>query len=89
MVRLRCAFSGSVQGVGFRATTASLAGRFLISGWVRNEPDGRVTCEAQGELAEIQAFISTLRDRMRHNIHATESQSIPVLEGELDFRINR
>lgn len=89
MVRQRSVFSGSVQGVGFRATTASIATGFHITGWVRNDPDGRVTCEAQGDAGDIEAFFGAVKDRMARNIRASESMDLPIAQGEQGFRISR
>ena len=47
-MRLSCAFSGRVQGVGFRWTMQRLALEAGVTGWAANEPDGTVTCELQG-----------------------------------------
>ncbi|GAW98364.1 acylphosphatase [Secundilactobacillus mixtipabuli] len=52
---------GRVQGVGFRWTTARLANRLHVVGWVRNERDGSVTVRAQAEDASLSAFIQALK----------------------------
>lgn len=57
-------YSGHVQGVGFRATAASVARRYAVSGWVRNLPDRRVELLAEGEAGEVQAFLAAVRERM-------------------------
>ncbi len=41
---------GRVQGVGFRWTTADLANRMHVVGWVKNELDGSVTVRATSDL---------------------------------------
>ena len=41
-LRLDALVSGWVQGVGFRIFVARIAGQLGLTGWVRNEPDGRV-----------------------------------------------
>src|SRR5436305_2010059 len=58
-------YSGRVQGVGFRATAASVARRHPeVRGWVRNLPDGRVELLADGPAAAVEAFLADVRDRM-------------------------
>ena len=48
-VRKRIIFRGRVQGVGFRWRTRHAADAFHLTGWVRNEDDGSVTLEVQGD----------------------------------------
>lgn len=48
---------GLVQGVFFRASTEEQAASLKISGLVRNEPDGSVYIEAEGEEAALEEFI--------------------------------
>jgi acylphosphatase len=58
-------YGGRVQGVGFRATAASVARRHpAIRGWVRNLPDGRVELLADGPAEAIESFLADVRDRM-------------------------
>lgn len=57
-------YSGRVQGVGFRATCRSIARAFDVSGWVKNEHDGTVTLEAQGEREELVAFTQEVEVRL-------------------------
>ncbi|MCH5463415.1 acylphosphatase [Lactobacillus sp. LC28-10] len=52
---------GRVQGVGFRWTTARLANRLNVVGWVRNERDGSVTVRAQADETSLEAFIEALK----------------------------
>jgi acylphosphatase len=56
-------YSGRVQGVGFRYTTQSIAHRYAVSGYVRNEPDGRVELVAEGQPHELDAFLGEVRER--------------------------
>lgn len=62
-VRLALVFDGTVQGVGFRWTTQSLANEAGIAGWVRNEPNGTVTAEMQGTGHAICQVLASLRDQ--------------------------
>ncbi len=57
-------FTGQVQGVGFRWTTCRVALRSRVAGWVRNEPNGAVRCVAEGETAELDAFVKGIQDAM-------------------------
>ena len=62
--RYEIRFTGRVQGVGFRYTTCRVAGRFEVTGWVCNEPDGSVRCVAEGEVEELERFVDAVKDAM-------------------------
>ena len=49
--------TGRVQGVNYRATAARVARRHGLAGWVRNEPDGSVLLDIEGDPAAISAFL--------------------------------
>lgn len=49
--------SGKVQGVFFRASTKDKADEIGVKGFVRNEPDGGVYIEAEGEEENLKQFI--------------------------------
>jgi acylphosphatase len=49
---------GHVQGVNFRRDTAGVARQLGLTGFVRNEPDGSVTIEAEGD---PQALVELVR----------------------------
>ncbi len=51
---------GRVQGVNFRYHAQITASKFNIHGFVRNEYDGSVYIEAEGEDADINNFIRYL-----------------------------
>lgn len=61
-------YDGRVQGVGFRATTRSLASSYAVSGTVRNMPDGRVEVDTWGEPEELDRFHSAIVSEFRPNI---------------------
>jgi acylphosphatase len=48
---------GQVQGVFFRASTKEKADELGVTGLVRNEPDGSVHVEAEGEGKSLETFI--------------------------------
>jgi acylphosphatase len=49
--------SGRVQGVFYRASTHDEAQRLGLKGFVRNEPDGSVYIEAEGDEAVLNALV--------------------------------
>lgn len=49
--------TGLVQGVYFRASTKEMADTLNILGFVRNEPDGGVYIEAEGEGDNLKRFV--------------------------------
>lgn len=70
-------FSGDVQGVGFRYTACRVAGGYVVTGYVRNLPDGRVECVVEGESDQVEAFLADLRRNMRDYIHGHTQQTMP------------
>ena len=55
-------YSGRVQGVGFRFAARQVAMGFEAVGTVRNLEDGRVELTAEGQQAELEAFLAGIRD---------------------------
>jgi acylphosphatase len=89
-VRYRVSYHGRVQGVGFRATARAVAGDFVVSGFVRNEPDGSVTLEAQGIQPEVDRFLAAVLDRLGRYIAGRDTTPIqPVLAPQDGFIIER
>ena len=68
MIRQTVHFSGRVQGVGFRYTTANVARRFTVAGYVQNLPDGRVRVVVESESSEVAAFLDAVRERMSRHV---------------------
>lgn len=71
-------FVGHVQGVGFRATTASLARRHAVRGFVRNLDDGSVEVAVEGDTAQIDAFVQALRSVFDRHIRDTRERTLPA-----------
>lgn len=86
-VRREVVYTGRVQGVGFRATARSVAAGFAVTGWVRNEADGSVRLQVQGEPAEVERCLAGIRERLRHRINHEDGFEVPVVDGEQRFEI--
>ena len=67
-----------MQGVWFRASTSDEARRLGLRGFVRNEPDGSVYAEVEGEENEINEFVKWC------HIGSEQSsvEKVNVVEGE-------
>jgi acylphosphatase len=89
LAAFRICYSGRVQGVGFRATTAGLAQRFSVTGWVRNLPDGRVELWVEGEDNEVKRFLETIRNYWKNYIRDEEMEPQAVSGQFEDFGIRR
>ena len=50
--------TGRVQGVSYRAATASEARRLGVVGWVRNRSDGSVELEVEGADERVASLLS-------------------------------
>jgi acylphosphatase len=88
MIRSQTRFTGQVQGVGFRYTTRAIADRHPVTGWVRNEPDGSVTVEAQAASDDdLEAFLQDLRSRLGQHIADAHSTPLAPAPGETGFDI--
>ena len=84
LVRREIHFSGRVQGVGFRYTTQRLAAQHSVTGYVRNEADGRVRLVVEGPSTEVAGFVRAVQTQMEGNI-----QSVQTLDGEFQNEFNR
>ena len=71
-------YAGTVQGVGFRYTVRSLAGRFGVTGFVRNLPDGRVHLVVEGAAGEIDAFLDEIKAEMTTYIRDVQETIRPA-----------
>ena len=86
MIRRHIVLRGRVQGVGLRWRALHAAQRFGCTGWVRNEWDGSVTLELQGEEEQIDRVILAVEAGSYVRIENMESRTLPVIEGERGFR---
>ena len=86
MVRKHIVFYGSVQGVGFRYRARHAADLFGCTGWVKNEWDGSVSMEIQGEEERIDQVILAIEKGTYVRIENMSVKSIPLEEYEYSFR---
>jgi acylphosphatase len=57
MKHINIKVSGKVQGVFFRASTKAVADQMGIKGLVKNEKDGSVYIEAEGDEISLSMFL--------------------------------
>jgi acylphosphatase len=77
-------FSGRVQGVGFRYAVMQVAKGFEVAGFVTNLPDGRVLVEAEGGMAELEAFAAAIEQSMEgyiRKVDRSHRERTPQFEG--------
>ena len=77
-----------MQQVGFRYTAYYLARRLGLTGWVRNNTDGSVLMEAQGEAAKLRQFLIRLKSQPQIHIAKAVIEEISPLPGERQFRVS-
>lgn len=77
--------AGSVQGVGFRFTAQSVAKRYDLTGFVRNNHDGKVELLIQGQPEDIEDCLRDLQETFA--ISDFESENIAPDPSYIDFRI--
>lgn len=87
MVRKHITFYGEVQGVGFRWRARQEAKFCGCTGFVRNNWDGSVTMEIQGEESQIDQVIMALEEGRYIQIQNMDSRTIPVNENEREFTV--
>ena len=86
MVRKHIIFYGSVQGVGFRWRARNAAEHFSCTGWAKNEWDGSVSMEIQGEEDDIDRVIFAIEKGTFVRIDNMDVKMLPVVEREYGFR---
>lgn len=81
--------SGKVQGVSFRAYAKQEADDIGLAGLIRNEPNGTVYIEVEGEEDDVKKFIEWCRDGSEHaRVEKMEVKRQPLRDME-GFRIER
>lgn len=88
-IRRRVLFHGRVQGVGFRYTTASIARRHPVVGFVRNLPDGSVELVAEADPSVLDQFFADIASEFAGNIRQQQMQEAARDEPFVRFEIRR
>lgn len=70
---------GKVQGVFFRSYAKNEAEELSIKGFVKNEIDGSVYMESEGERPDLEEFI----ERLRRPPKSAKVERVDVEEGEI------
>jgi acylphosphatase len=90
MRRIHAIVSGRVQGVSYRASTASEARRLGVVGWVRNRPDGTVELEAEGPEETISQLLAwCAQGPPSAAVSNVEVEDVPVKGDETMFSVTR
>jgi hydrogenase maturation protein HypF len=87
LMRKQYKISGIVQGVGFRPFIYSLAKRFEIKGYIKNNKDG-VYIEAEGSQLQLDSFSKAIQNEIPQIAYINEFhvEDIEVI-GDKDFLI--
>jgi acylphosphatase len=86
LIRRHIVFYGWVQGVGFRYRARHAAQMFSCTGWCRNEWDGSVVMEIQGEPENIDRVILTIERGTYIRIENMDSRTMETDPDERGFR---
>lgn len=86
-IRKEFHFEGNVQNIGFRFEVQSHAKPLSITGYAKNNEDGTVTAQLQGNLEDINRVISDLHNIDRIQIDSMTEKEIPLDYYEKDFSI--
>lgn len=90
MKRISIRISGKVQGVFYRASTVTKAQQLGVNGFVRNEPDGSVYIEAEGNEDKLNELIAWCRvGPPRARVDEVAVETHVTLRSFTDFRISR
>ncbi|MCR4789834.1 MAG: acylphosphatase [Treponemataceae bacterium] len=85
--RYQYIFHGRVQGVGFRYTAYNAARSAGLTGWVRNEYDGSVKMQIQGNSEQIAFVLSSLQRGTFIQIDEIEKKELEVRNDESSFQV--
>lgn len=88
MLRRQIRVTGVVQCVGFRWFAQQNASRLGLTGWVRNQPDGSVAMEVQGDERAVDAFMAEVSHGPRYaQVDSVEARALDLDQTERTFRV--
>lgn len=79
MKHINIKITGKVQGVGFRFTTKVVADQMGVRGMIKNEKDGSVYLEAEGDEMLLEVFLEWCNE----GPDRSQIENVEVTEGEL------
>jgi acylphosphatase len=89
MKRISILVSGKVQGVFYRASTEKTAKQIGVTGFVRNNSDGKVYIEAQGTEEQLNELVKWCkRGPERARVDEISTEEIALVEEKM-FRVLR
>ena len=87
VTRRKILFYGRVQGVVFRYHARYAAEGLRLTGWVRNEEDGTVTMEVQGDEVSIDRMLQILQQDRYIDIVDMDIKNLVPQEDERSFEV--
>lgn len=79
---------GDVQGVGYRFSAIREAQSLGLSGWVKNDPDGGVSAQIQGDEESCSQFIEWAREGSpMAEVEKAEGEETEIDEGLRGFNV--
>ncbi|MCR5545533.1 MAG: acylphosphatase [Lachnospiraceae bacterium] len=85
VIRQHYIFKGEVQGVGFRYTAKYAAESLGLTGWVKNNWDGSVEMEVQGDDELIERMLSMIYSGRHIYINDIKKKNIRTISDERSF----
>ena len=88
MKRIYLNITGKVQGVGFRYFCNQQAENLSLKGWVKNEGDGSVSLEAEGDQQSLNKFFSVVSKGPHYShVDSVKRKELPPISKEKNFSI--
>lgn len=84
MKHLSITIYGKVQGVAFRIATKAIADQLSIKGFIKNQPDGTVYIEAEGDKFSLGYLLEWCHEGPDKAV----VEKVEVSEGELKNYLN-